>query len=336
MVFADWPLSLGSINPPGWLSYTAPFLEHFHRLLATLVGLLVLALFSWAYCRGENGKSKRIFEVVFLVVVLAAIFRMFIIAGMEKEDAGTKAVLLKKALWMSLFPLAWLAWSWVGRKSWNTLQKLCALALLLVTTQAIFGGLRVTEINNAFATLHGCVAQCFFCLLILISLMAGKSWNRSGYFLPKGEQGRRWQRTSAAALTLLVVLQLVFGASMRHFHRNGLADTGIFTTKGSLIPSFDEPIITVMFLHKLCGLVIYALALTSLFLLVRAKSNPRIIKHIRWIVYLLSVQIALGVFVIVSGKNFWVTNFHVLNGMAILALSFVFLIRGLKVRARTS
>jgi len=332
MVFADWPLSLGSINPPGWLSYMAPFLEHSHRLLATLVGLLVLTLFSWAYCRGKEGKGKRILEVICLVIVLAWIFRMFILAGMEKTDALRKVTLMKQALGMSLLPLSWLLWSWLGRKDWSTLQKFCALALLLVTTQAIFGGIRVTEINNTFATLHGCVAQCFFGLLILISQMVDKNWSGSGYFPAAKGNGRILQRWGALCLVLLVVLQLVFGASMRHFHRNGLADTGILMTQGQLIPNLEEPIIAVMFLHKFCGLVLYLFAATLLFLLVHTKSPVSALKQLRMLVILLTVQIALGVFVIISGKNFWATNFHVLNGMAILALSFVFLIRGMKVK----
>jgi heme A synthase len=35
------------------------------------------------------------------------------------------------------------------------------------------------------------------------------------------------------------------------------------------------------------------------------------------------VQVTLGVSVILTGKSFWVTNFHVLNGLALLALSAV-------------
>ena len=60
MVFADWPLSLGSFNPPGWLENMIPFLEHSHRLLAKLVGILVLVLFSWSYVKS----GRRALEVV--------------------------------------------------------------------------------------------------------------------------------------------------------------------------------------------------------------------------------------------------------------------------------
>ena len=32
-----------------------------------------------------------------------------------------------------------------------------------------------------------------------------------------------------------------------------------------------------------------------------------------------------------TGKNFWVTNFHVLNGLAILAFSFAFAVKSCRV-----
>jgi heme A synthase len=37
-------------------------------------------------------------------------------------------------------------------------------------------------------------------------------------------------------------------------------------------------------------------------------------------------QVILGVYVILTGKSFWVTNLHVLNGLGILVLSFLVMI----------
>jgi len=47
----DWPLSYGSLNPPGWLHIENVRLEHGHRLFAGFVGLLitVLAILVWKY-----------------------------------------------------------------------------------------------------------------------------------------------------------------------------------------------------------------------------------------------------------------------------------------------
>ncbi len=53
MAFADWPLSNGSINPHGWLSNVAMFAEHSHRLSATTMGIITIALAIWI-ARVEN------------------------------------------------------------------------------------------------------------------------------------------------------------------------------------------------------------------------------------------------------------------------------------------
>ena len=44
MAFLDWPLSNGSVNPPGWLTEIDKFAEHSHRLAATGLGLFCIAL----------------------------------------------------------------------------------------------------------------------------------------------------------------------------------------------------------------------------------------------------------------------------------------------------
>jgi heme a synthase len=51
MVFPDWPLSNGSLNPPGWTTDQAMAAEHGHRLLGAATGLLSIALVLWTYLR---------------------------------------------------------------------------------------------------------------------------------------------------------------------------------------------------------------------------------------------------------------------------------------------
>lgn len=331
MAFADWPLSLGSINPDGWLRNLVPFLEHSHRLLASLVGVMVLIMFSWVYLTGGR-KAMRLLEIVILVVVLAAIFGTFIRAGAERESAEQKASLLKTGLIAGVIPFLWWSWSCFGR-GWRLIEKMTALALLLVTVQAIFGGLRVTEISNGFAVIHGCLAQIFFCLLILITLLSSQKWN--GLPFVTGPKERTVLRIGSAACFILVVSQLVFGASMRHYHRSGLADHGIIKTAGAWIPSFDDPILTFMFLHKLTAVLILLLVVSLLgWSLTRRSEMIKPSRHLLAISVMLLAQVGLGVFVIVSGKNFWITNFHVLNGLAILALVFVLMVRGRRGKLR--
>lgn len=44
MAFLDWPLSNGSINPDGWLTESDKLAEHSHRLLASIQGMLTIAV----------------------------------------------------------------------------------------------------------------------------------------------------------------------------------------------------------------------------------------------------------------------------------------------------
>lgn len=47
MVFPDWPLSNGSLNPPGWTTDQAMLAEHGHRLMGLKVGTLCIVLCVW-------------------------------------------------------------------------------------------------------------------------------------------------------------------------------------------------------------------------------------------------------------------------------------------------
>lgn len=51
MIFPDWPLSDGSLNPHGWLSNIMMFSEHSHRLSATTMGILTIILAIWLWRR---------------------------------------------------------------------------------------------------------------------------------------------------------------------------------------------------------------------------------------------------------------------------------------------
>ncbi len=69
MAFLDWPLSNGSVNPPGWLTEIDKFAEHSHRLAATGLGLLCIAI-AIAHGFRESRRSIRLaaYALVGLVV----------------------------------------------------------------------------------------------------------------------------------------------------------------------------------------------------------------------------------------------------------------------------
>jgi len=49
MAFLDWPLSNGSLNPPGWLTEIDKFAEHSHRLSASVMSAVTLILAFWLW-----------------------------------------------------------------------------------------------------------------------------------------------------------------------------------------------------------------------------------------------------------------------------------------------
>jgi cytochrome c oxidase assembly protein subunit 15 len=70
MAFLDWPLSNGSINPPGWLTESDKFAEHSHRLAATGLGILTI-LIAIAHRLRETRRGVRLAAYGTLALVVA-------------------------------------------------------------------------------------------------------------------------------------------------------------------------------------------------------------------------------------------------------------------------
>jgi cytochrome c oxidase assembly protein subunit 15 len=70
MAFLDWPLSNGSVNPPGWLTEIDKFAEHSHRLAAAILGILIIII-AVMHSRTEPRRRVRFaaYALVGLVVM---------------------------------------------------------------------------------------------------------------------------------------------------------------------------------------------------------------------------------------------------------------------------
>jgi cytochrome c oxidase assembly protein subunit 15 len=70
MVFPDWPLSNGSLNPEGWTQDPAMAAEHSHRLLGMIVGNLTLTLAIWIWwVDGRRWMRRMGFAALVLVII---------------------------------------------------------------------------------------------------------------------------------------------------------------------------------------------------------------------------------------------------------------------------
>lgn len=73
MVFPDWPLSDGSLNPEGWLQNRAMLAEHGHRLLGAFVGLLIIVLTGWIWMEEKRAWVRNLALAALALVVLQGV-----------------------------------------------------------------------------------------------------------------------------------------------------------------------------------------------------------------------------------------------------------------------
>ncbi len=95
------------------------------------------------------------------------------------------------------------------RRRW--VRALGGLAVALVVIQGVLGGLRVVLLRDAIAILHGCVAQAFFTLTVVIAVVTSRGWREQ----PPAAVGGRLRALAIGAVGLLY-LQIVFGALLTH------------------------------------------------------------------------------------------------------------------------
>jgi cytochrome c oxidase assembly protein subunit 15 len=70
MVFPDWPLSNGSINPDGWLTEIDKFAEHSHRLFGMIMGFLAIGSVIWLHLREERRWLRKLGWAALSIVVI--------------------------------------------------------------------------------------------------------------------------------------------------------------------------------------------------------------------------------------------------------------------------
>lgn len=127
-------------------------------------------------------------------------------------------------------------WLWLKEER-RWLRWLGIAAFLAVSIQGVLGGLRVTLYKQELGIFHATLAQLFLLLVCAIALFLSARWQS----LAK-EAGRvRFHplfRTMVLAGTMLILVQLILGASMRHQHA-GLAIPDFPLAYGKLWPPTD-------------------------------------------------------------------------------------------------
>ena len=205
---------------------------------------------------------------------------------------------------------------WTEPRRW--VRWLGVAALAAVVLQGVLGGLTVLYLlPDAISISHAGLAQIFFLLTVAIALVTARSWRAPSR--PPVDDARL--RSRAVVLTSAVYLQILLGATMRHTG-GGLAIPDFPLSYGQLVPPFWTTAIALHFAHRVGAVVVTVLALVAAGLIWRGHAGRPELQRRAWLlVALVAVQVTLGAFVVLSGKQPVVNTMHVATGALVLATS---------------
>lgn len=254
-------------------------------------------------------------------------------------------------------------WLW-KKEERRWVRNLGFAALGAVLAQGVLGGLTVLFLLPPLVSVsHATLAQTFFSIIIALSLITS-SWWRSDQPLT-GEKGKSVSTSTIALVTsVLVYLQLIIGALMRHTH-SGLAVPDFPLAYGQLFPSLspesldlynrqliqmnlrlaaDDPItasqIIIHMVHRCMALLVSGGVVWTSYRLLASRGQSRRLFSIGLVLLVLLIsQVTLGALTVLTAKNVIIATAHVANGAALLAcciLAFLHSVRlfGFKLKPR--
>lgn len=231
-------------------------------------------------------------------------------------------------------------------------------SLALVILQGILGGVGVLlSLPVAVSVMHGVLAQLFFCLTIVLAYALSRE--RVLRLREPAHAVAPEFRRAVLALALLILVQLVLAASMRHELKlqGGVAIPDFPTTAGRWLPWVDQESVTwvnawrqaavqehgapfdvhapvqlfQLAMHLAHRFVAGILVLAFVWLTVAARRrrvrDDGVLAAVYGIDALLLVQVVLGAFTVWSNRGPLITSLHVMTGAAILGGAVLLVLR---------
>ena len=208
------------------------------------------------------------------------------------------------------------------------LRRLGWISVAAVILQGLLGGITVKFfLPPAISISHAGLAEIFLCLNVAIAFFSSSFYSRQDGREIAQSRNRaiaNWNSLTrgSAALVLVVYLQIMVGALMRHLQA-GLAIPDFPLSFGRLVPDFVSTAVAVNFAHRLGAmfvtLLIFGLTATAW------RSGSRAVRTTHAVLIAAVIaQIALGAATVWSDKNPMTTSLHVVTGAFIMASSFIF------------
>jgi len=212
---------------------------------------------------------------------------------------------------------------WAGRAERRRWARWIAYSAVgAVLAQAILGGVTVLLfLPPAVSIAHAGLAQLFLCLVTAFAVVTSRSFMEPARPAAGGYGGVETIARLATATTVLVYLQVLAGAVMRH-NGAGLAIPTFPLASGHLIPPVFTFPIAIHFTHRGGALlVLLAVAATAGTVLSRRRGERTLALPALGMSVLVLAQITLGALVVLTRKAVVPNTVHVATGAALLAAS---------------
>ena len=252
MVFIDWPLSDGSINPEGWTRDPDMLSEHGHRILGALVGMLTIAV-AVTLQRSDPRRPVRVLGWVALVAVIA----QGVLGGLRVTEVSAELALLHGCTGQLYFCLMVALAYLTSRDALRTPEpgpdtrslSVTAAAVLFVVFMQVVLGAQLRHINGPVQF------HIFGAILVAGSIL----WLLSKTLL--GHGGRRALTLPVLFLAALLLAQVALGLTSAAVLRAYAG--GEPSLAQVLLPSF----------HQACGALMLATSLVVMLRSVR-RNHP--------------------------------------------------------------
>jgi cytochrome c oxidase assembly protein subunit 15 len=170
---------------------------------------------------------------------------------------------------------------------------------------------------------HAGLAQLFFALTVSLVLFTSRGW----IVPPRPPVEDDGLRRRAIALSIVIYVQILLGATMRHLEA-GLAIPDFPLAFGHVLPPVWTWPIAIHFAHRVGALVVTIFAIANVAALWhRFRGRPELIRAAAFFVAAIGTQVTLGAFIIWTAKNPIVNTLHVATGALVFVTSIVISLR---------
>jgi cytochrome c oxidase assembly protein subunit 15 len=219
-------------------------------------------------------------------------------------------------------------WTWRSEpRRW--VRNLAFIALAAVVVQAVLGGITVLYLlPTPVSVSHAGLANLFFCLTVALALVTGRRWFDTPVPAEPGPRREvRGLRNLAIATTVVIYVQILLGALMRHTQA-GLAIPDFPLSLGRVIPPLDDPKVAAHFAHRAWAVMVLVMAVVTVVRVLRRHGHHAdLLRPALVVAALVVAQVLLGAFTVLTGKAPVLTTFHVAGGSALLAASLALTLR---------